>query len=148
MESSATYRILGEYDAHTARHITEVLRMTPSTAHEAGDPIPRRPGHTYDRAAWHLETTPDCGPELADSIQELLVQLEPVSQQLWALEAEGYWCNWRCTIGARHTDHAAELDRDTQTRLLALPGELWLDVYSTDDLFIPVTDRTLDQHDT
>jgi hypothetical protein len=35
---------------------------------------------------------------------------------------------WFCYIASHATEHAAELDRQTLQRLLALPGDLWLDV--------------------
>jgi hypothetical protein len=40
----------------------------------------------------------------------------------------GYTANWFCFIASHVTEHAAELDRQTLQRLLALPGDLWLDV--------------------
>jgi hypothetical protein len=43
---------------------------------------------------------------------------------------EGYEANWFCSIASHATEHAAELDRPTLRRLLALPGGLWLDVGS------------------
>jgi hypothetical protein len=39
-------------------------------------------------------------------------------------------------VGSHHLEHSVELDRQTLQRLLALPGDLWLDVYEAipDDL--------------
>jgi hypothetical protein len=37
--------------------------------------------------------------------------------------------NWPCIVGSHGLEHAVELDRHTLQRLLALPGDLWLDVY-------------------
>jgi hypothetical protein len=45
---------------------------------------------------------------------------------------EGYEANWFCSIASHATEHAAELDRLTLQRLLALPGDLWLDVCGDD----------------
>jgi hypothetical protein len=72
------------------------------------------------------------GVELATALGRVLDQLEPVSEAVWALTREGYWANWFCYVGSSAGEHAAELDRDTLGRLLALPGELWLDVYPDD----------------
>jgi hypothetical protein len=63
----------------------------------------------------------------------VLTRLEPVSSQLWELHRDGYWLNWRCTVGAHDLEHAAELDRDTLARIIALPGDLWIDTFSTPD---------------
>jgi hypothetical protein len=63
--------------------------------------------------------------ELAD--HRLLVLLEPVTAQLWDLFRAGYQANWFCYIASRAVEHAAELDRQTMQRLLALPGDPWLD---------------------
>ncbi|MGB6577558.1 MAG: hypothetical protein WBF34_06535 [Streptosporangiaceae bacterium] len=48
--------------------------------------------------------------------------------QLRDLVHAGYQANWFCFIASHVTGHAAELDRQTTRRLLALPGDLWLDV--------------------
>jgi hypothetical protein len=36
--------------------------------------------------------------------------------------------NWCCWVASHATEHAVELDRPTLQRILALPGDLWLDV--------------------
>ena len=58
----------------------------------------------------------------------LMGDLEPVAARLWDLVHAGYKANWFCCIASDATEHAAELDRPTLQRLLALPGDLWLDV--------------------
>jgi hypothetical protein len=45
---------------------------------------------------------------------------------------EGYQANWFCYLASHATEHAAELDRQLLQRLLALPGNLWLDVSGDD----------------
>ena len=47
---------------------------------------------------------------------------------LWDLAGSGYEANWLCYVASHATEHAVELDRQTMQRLLALPGDLWLDV--------------------
>jgi hypothetical protein len=51
-----------------------------------------------------------------------------VTAQLWDLVHAGYKAGWICYIASHPTEYAAELDRQTLQRLLALPGDLWLDV--------------------
>jgi hypothetical protein len=55
--------------------------------------------------------------------------LEPGTADLWNLVERGYEANWFCYVGSYAAEHAVVLDRDLMTRLLALPGELWLDIY-------------------
>ena len=68
---------------------------------------------------------------LAEHLHRLLDDLQPVTAQLWDLVHAGYEANWFCYIASHATEHAAELDRQTLQRLLALPGDLWLDVCET-----------------
>lgn len=68
------------------------------------------------------------GVELAVQIVRLLDKLEPVAADLWELVDEGYEANWFCYVASNPAEHAAELDRSLLTRLLQLPGDLWLDV--------------------
>ncbi len=54
--------------------------------------------------------------------------LEPVATPLWELVGAGYEANWYCWVASRAAEHAVKLDRVVLQRLLALPGDLWLDV--------------------
>jgi hypothetical protein len=116
-------------DAHR-RAVTRRLGILPSRAFEAGDRISRRSQATRDSSAWLLASSPgiQAGTELAEHLHRLLDDLEPVTAQLWDLVHAGYQANWFCYIASHATEHAAELDRQTPQRLLALPGDLWLDV--------------------
>jgi hypothetical protein len=69
---------------------------------------------------WY-EQAPDRPPEC-----------EPHAEQLWNLVHAGYQANWFCYLASHATEHAAELDRQLLQRLLALPGDLWLDVSGED----------------
>jgi hypothetical protein len=75
------------------------------------------------------------GVELAESLRTLLDRVEHLVDELWKLEGEGYWVNWRCcaeTLNVeKHSvvEHDIELDRHTLQRLLTFPGDLWLDVW-------------------
>lgn len=73
------------------------------------------------------------GVELSDQLGRLLDVLEPRVAELWRLVDEGWEANWFCYLGSHAAEHAAELDRELLRRLLALPGDLWLDVYSDAD---------------
>jgi hypothetical protein len=70
----------------------------------------------------------ETGIELGEQLHRLLAILEPVTEALWELVHAGYDANWFCYIASHATEHAAELDRQTMQRILALPGDLWLDV--------------------
>jgi hypothetical protein len=43
-----------------------------------------------------------------------------------------YQANWFCHLASHATEHAADLDRQLLQRLLALPGDLWLDLCGDD----------------
>lgn len=129
METRATFRLCGDTGL-TAAEVTRRLGLQPTAAHEAGDPVSRRSAHTRLSSLWLLSSSPhiEPGTELAAHLHRLLATLEPVTGQLWELIHQGYEANWYCWIASHATEHAAELDRPTLQRLLALPGDLWLDV--------------------
>jgi hypothetical protein len=129
VETSATFRLFGDARL-TAGAVTRRLGIQPTRALEAGDRVGRRPGATRDSSAWLLTSSPgiEAGTGLAGQLHRLLAVLEPVAVPLWDLVRDGYEANWFCYIASHATEHAVELDRQTLQRLLALPGDLWLDV--------------------
>jgi uncharacterized protein DUF4279 len=136
VETLATFRLSGDASL-TAAAVTRRLGVQPTQAAEAGEPVSRRPAHTRGSSLWLLSSSPSIQPgtELSEHLHRLLAILEPVTGRLWELVHAGYDANWFCYIASHATEHAAELDRPTLQRLLALPGGLWLDVCgdSTDD---------------
>jgi hypothetical protein len=129
MQTKATFRLSGGAGL-TAAAITRRLAIQPTRAIEAGDPVSSRPASTHDCSLWLLSSSADIedGTELAEHLHRLLATLEPLTPLLRELIREGYEANWYCWIASHATEHAAELDRPTLRRLLALPGDLWLDV--------------------
>jgi hypothetical protein len=129
VQTTATFRLFGDATL-TADAVTRRLGILPSRAFEVGDRISRRSQATSDSSAWLLTSSPgvEDGAELAGHLHRLLDDLEPVTAQLWDLVHAGYKANWFCYIASHAAEHAAELDRQTLQRLLALPGDLWLDV--------------------
>lgn len=129
MEVRVTFRLLG-HNALTAAAVTRKLGIEATRAREAGDPVGRRPGQTRDSSIWLLSSSPniETGAELTEHLHRLLALLEPVTGPLWELAESGYEANWFCWIASHATEHAAELDRNTLRRVLALPGDMWLDV--------------------
>jgi Domain of unknown function (DUF4279) len=81
-------------------------------------------------AIWNLSASGEIedGVELAVQLDRLLAILEPRAAALWELTGSGYEANWCCWVESHATEHAVEIDRQLMTRLLALPGDLWLDV--------------------
>ena len=131
----ATFRLIGDAGGAAAA-VTARLGIEPTRAAEAGDPVSvRRPARVHEVSGWWLSSasSPEDGVELGVALRRVLDRLDPVAPVLWDLEREGYWANWFCYLGSDALEHAAELDRDTLGRLLALPGELWLDVYGDYD---------------
>jgi len=129
VQTTATFRLFGDATL-TADAVTRRLGILPSRAFEVGDRISRRSQATGDSSAWLLTSSPGVeeGTELAEHLHRLLDDLEPVTAQLRDLVHAGYKANWFCYIASHAAEHAAELDRQTLQRLLALPGDLWLDV--------------------
>lgn len=126
MKSGATFRLFGE-NGLTAAAVTDQLGITPSGSFEAGTrPSERAAPRTA--SGWLLSVEVEDGAELADQLERLLEMLEPVAPVLWNLAEAGYDANWFCYVASHATEHSVELDRQLLTRLLALPGELWLDV--------------------
>jgi Domain of unknown function (DUF4279) len=129
VETRATFRLSGDARL-TAAAVTRRLAIQPTRAFEAGDPVSSHSARTRDTSIWLLSSSPgiEAGTELTEHLHRLLAVLEPVTVALWELVHAGYEANWFCYIASHATEHAAELDRPTLQRLLALPGDLWLDV--------------------
>lgn len=129
VQTRATFRLSGDAEL-TAAAVTRRLAIEPTRAFEAGDPVSSRSARTRDSSLWLLNSSAQIedGTELSEHLHRLLATLEPVTAPLWELVHEGYEANWFCYIASHATEHAAELDRPTLQRLLALPGDLWLDV--------------------
>jgi hypothetical protein len=129
METRATFRLIGS-GSLTAAMVTERLGMSPSKALEAGTRVSRRSAALRDSSRWLLNSSPriELGTELDEQLRRLLNLLEPVTGAIWELVHEGYEADWYCWVASHATEHAAILDRATLQRLLALPGDLWLDV--------------------
>jgi hypothetical protein len=133
MRSKATFRLHGE-SGGTAAQVTRLLGVSPSGSVEAGERVrPRSPASEV--SGWWLESAaePEDGGELATHLHRVMDKLEPVADELGHLVELGYWANWFCYVESSGTEHAVELDRVTLTRLLRLPGDMWLDVYPDDE---------------
>jgi Domain of unknown function (DUF4279) len=85
---------------------------------------------THKEALWSLSASEDIedDEELAVQLERLLAVLEPRANALWELADGGYEANWYCWVESHATEHAVEIERQILARLLALPGDLWLDV--------------------
>lgn len=129
VETTATFR-LGGNATLTAAAVTRRLGIQPTRAFETGDLVSSRSSRTRDSSLWLLNSSPgiQADTELSEHLHRLLAILEPVTAPLWELVRAGYYANWFCYIASNAAEHAAELDRQTLQRLLALPGDLWLDV--------------------
>jgi hypothetical protein len=129
VETTATFRLFGRTGL-TAAAVTRRLGIQPTRALEAGDPISRHSAKVRDSSAWLLTSSAgiEVGTELSEHLHRLLASLEPVTALVWELVREGYEANWFCYVASHAAEHAVELDRTTLQRLLALPGDLWLDV--------------------
>lgn len=130
MRTRATFRLVGDDGNLTAAAVTQKLGIQPTRAVEAGARLGKRSTARRTEAIWTLSSSPDIddGIELADQLNRLLAELEPHSAALWELAEAGYDANWFCWVESHATEHAVEIHRQLMQRLLALPGDLWLDV--------------------
>jgi hypothetical protein len=133
VETTAAFRLSGN-ETLTAAAVTRRLGIQPTRAFEAGAPASSRSAATRQGSLWLLTSSPgiETGTELAEHLHRLLAILEPATAALWELARAGYEANWLCYVASHATEHAAELDRQTMQRVLALPGDLWLDVCGDD----------------
>jgi len=133
METTAAFRLSGNATL-TAAAVTQRLGIEPTYAVEMGVPVSSRSAAIRQGSLWLLASSPaaETGTELAGHLHRLLVILEPATAPLGELVRVGYDANWLCYIAEPATEHAAELDRQTMQRVLALPGDIWLDVYGHD----------------
>lgn len=102
---------------------------------EAGTRVGRRSKAVRAEAIWNLSASPEIEDtvELAVQLGRFLAVLEPRAAALWKLTASGCDANWYCWVESHATEHAVEVDRQPMARLLALPGDLWLDVCGADE---------------
>ena len=129
MRTGATFRLHGDGGLLTAAAVTSLLDIEPTKAHEAGEPRGHGGRRVRDSSTWNLNTEIEDNVELDAQLRKLLTVLEPRTADVWNLVQRGYEANWFCYVGSYATEHAVVLDRDLMTRLVALPGELWLDIY-------------------
>jgi hypothetical protein len=127
--TTATFRLLGSAGL-TAAEVTKRLGIQPTVSFEVGSPVSPRSTRARDSCLWLLKSSAgiESEVELSTQLQRLLTILEPVAEHLWDLAHAGYDANWFCYLASHATEHAAELDRPLLQRLVALPGDLWLDV--------------------
>lgn len=111
--------------------MTRLLGLEPSHASEIGDRVGRT-GAVRHMSLWSLSSGLASDSELADHLGWLLDRLEPKTDVLWLLVRQGYVADWFCLAASQATEHAVELDRQLLRRLLALPGDLLLDVMGED----------------
>jgi hypothetical protein len=135
MLTKATFRLAGYDPALTAAAVTRRLGLQPASAFEADSPAARlREPRARGYSLWLISSSPEIEPDvgLGEHLHRLLAVLEPVTAPLWELARAGYEANWYCFAAFHPAERAIELDRQILQRVLALPGDLWLDVCGDD----------------
>ncbi len=132
MLSLATFRLSGS-PGLAASSVSARLDLVPTQLAEAGEPLGGQ-GAVRERAVWMLASadSPQDGTELGDHLGRILDVLEPKRALLWELTEDGWEADWFCYVGSRALEHAVSLDRGLMQRLVAMPGDLLLDVYGDD----------------
>jgi hypothetical protein len=130
MRTRASFRLHGDDARLTAEAVSRTLGLEPTAAGEAGERMGRRPTAHRAESLWLISSAPGIEDEveLGEQLERLLSVLEPRANALWELADAGYEATWYCWVESHSTEHAVEIDRQLMQRLLALPGELWLDV--------------------
>jgi hypothetical protein len=130
VRTKASFRLWGDNARLTAEAVSHKLGLEPTRAAEAGDRGGRRSDARRGESLWLLSSGrgAEVGVEVAEQLGRLLGVLEPVAGALWELVDAGYEANWYCWVESHATEHAVEIDRQLMQPLLALPGDLWLDV--------------------
>ena len=131
MLTKVTFRLAGYDAALTAAAVTRRLGLQPASAFEADSPATRRKApRARGYSLWLISSSPQIEPDVAlgEHLRRLLAILEPVTMPLWELANAGYEANWYCFAASHAAERAIELDRQVLQRVLALPGDLWLDV--------------------
>ncbi len=131
VRTGATFRLAGDHGGSAAT-VTRLLDLEPSQAFEAGDRVGRSSSAIRRGSLWLLSSELPPGGEVADHLHWLLDRLEPKADALWQLTDQGYEADWFCLVASQATEHAIELDWLLLQRLLALPGDLLLDVMGDD----------------
>ena len=132
VRTGATFRLSGDHGG-SAESATRLLGLEPSHAFEVGDRVGRSSRTVRRTSLWLLSSNLPSDGELADHLHWLLDRLEPKAATLWQLVGQGYVADWFCLAASLATEHAVALDRPLLGRLLALPGDLLLDVMGDDD---------------
>ncbi|WIX92788.1 DUF4279 domain-containing protein [Amycolatopsis sp. DG1A-15b] len=132
VQAGATFRLSGDQGGSAAA-VTRLLGLEPTHSFEAGDRVGRRSAAIRRGSLWMLSSDLPSDRELADHLHLLLDRLEPKAEALWQLTTQGYVADWFCLAASQATEHAIELDRPLLQRLLAVPGDLLLDVMGDDD---------------
>jgi hypothetical protein len=130
VRTRATFRLVGADGHLTAENVTARLGIEPTNVGEAGTRVGQRSRAIRPVSHWAFSASGSIedGVELAEQLNWLLAVSEPHAAVLWDLADAGYDVNWYCWVESHATEHAVEIDRQLMTRLLALPGDLWLDV--------------------
>jgi hypothetical protein len=131
VRTGATFRLWSDHVGGSAV-ATRTLGLEPTDAFEIGDQVGRSPGNTRRVSLWTLSSGLPPDSELADHLEWLLERLEPRTAQVWRLVHDGYGADWFCLAASEATEHAVELGRPLLRRLVALPGDLLLDVMGED----------------
>jgi len=91
--------------------------------------------HHLKFTSWSISSseTPQEDVTLDEELRKLLEVVEPVGEHLKELHTRGCEITWSCFLEATPIEGMNVIERETLQRLVALPGDLLLDVYGVDD---------------
>lgn len=130
----ATLRIWPrERGSGTAAAVSEVLGLTPSKSHEAGEPRSQRDSRPWANAMWSLHSALPWTQPLSAHLSQLCDAVDAKHEALERLAEDGYSMDFFCFVEVENGNGGVLLEPNVLRRLAQLPVEVDLDIYADGD---------------
>lgn len=110
--------------------ITSKIALEPSRAFKKGDPFGTSFTSHRTYTAWELKSEPGA---IEEQLQGLLERLEPRSQAVNAIIADGYDCGFLCQLSLLAWNRRLTLMPETLRRVGELGVEIWWDMWCSEE---------------
>lgn len=117
----------------TAAAVSEVLGLSPSKSHEAGEPRSQRDDRPWANAMWSLHSDLPWTQPLSEHLARLCDALEGKREALNVLSENGYAMDFFCFVEVENGQGGLLLTPGILRRLGELPVELDLNIYADSD---------------
>lgn len=109
--------------------VTAILGMTPSAAHAAGEPFPRRPDRCRPTGAWILDSQLPDTAAVNEQVRQLLTVLEPQAGAVRRIAMRGLRPSFLCGVFLSQPQGTIDFDSDTVRRMGTLGAALEIYVF-------------------